>query len=411
MEKKNLAKRSKITRGMFALSLLIMLVLSAASIFVGNPSTANDLQNSWTVADQVGVPLRGNPGMTYDSESDRIVIFGGWNTTGEPGEKNETWTYDYDSDTYTKMNPSTRPIERAEPGIDHDSMRDEVIMFGGMQHLGSDTRGNDTWKYDLNSNTWTELHATPAPSSRWSHDMVYDSESDRFILFGGDDGTTLRDTWSYTPGTNVWTMMSPSIAPSARMAHKMVYDSESDIVILFGGSVRGATTFYSDTWAYDYNTDTWENITHATHPSERGASSLAYDSESDRIVLFGGSTQSSAYNDTWLFDYNTETWIEQSPSESPSARSRHGSAYDSQSDRVVIYGGTAYHYSSLTQVFSGKTWAYHVNNDTWTEMPGPATTPPPPPPTPPPPPILEWIAIGAGIVIVALVVVVLVRRR
>ncbi|MFW9849775.1 MAG: Kelch repeat-containing protein, partial [Candidatus Thorarchaeota archaeon] len=321
-----MAKRDELRRVMFTTAMLCMLVLSTAPIMV--------------VADQADLPLRGNPGMAYDSESDRIVIFGGWNNTGTTASKDDTWTYDFETDTYTKMDPSTKPVGRAEPGFAYDSSRDQILLFGGMMDINVDARLNDSWIYDYNTDTWTEVFPTTAPSPRRAHAVAYDSESDMYILFGGEDGTTRNDTWVGNPASNTWTLMSPSVAPPARMAHKMAYDSESDRIILFGGNVKGTNTFFFDTWAYDFNTNSWENLTTFPWPQPRGSPSLDYDSESDRIVLFGGSDGSGIWGDTWIFDYNTETWIEQSPSTSPEHRSRHGSAYDSQSDRVVIYGGT-----------------------------------------------------------------------
>ncbi len=334
----------KLKRGILACAILIVLTLSFAQIAFYNDVT---MRSSFTIADQVDLPTRGNMGMAYDNESDLIVIFGGWNETDDPW--NSSWTYDYDSDVYTEMNPSTSPPGRAEPSMTYDSLRDQMILFGGMTVVGTENAQlNDTFTYDFDTNTWTEVFPANAPSNRRASEMVYDSESDRVILFGGgfDFGAgAVNDTWSYDPGTNVWTEMNPSIAPTARIAHKMVYDSESDRVILFGGfnALGGYTVpsnYFGDTWAYDFNSDTWEELTTTGSPSARGVPSLAYDSESDRTVLFGGSMSSTSYSDTWLFNYNTLIWQEMSPTESPSVRSRHGSAYDWESDRVIIYGGT-----------------------------------------------------------------------
>ncbi len=324
-------------------------------------------------ADTTALPTRGNPGMAYDSQSDKIVIFGGWNNSAT-FEDRDTWVFDFNSDTYTKRTPSPAPRKRAEPGMIYDSLRDMIILFGGRENWTDAGDLNDTWSYDYDTDTWTRLYPVDAPSARRGACMAYDSESDRIILFGGQSGVSLEvyydETWVGNPGSNTWQKMSPVLSPPARITHSMTYDSESDRVILFGGYPGVGVDSLYDTWAYDFNTNTWEELTNITnHPPARSSHIVEYDSESDRIVLFGGGTQVSTYSDTWLYDYNTNTWEQMNPPISPSARCRHEAAYDSESDRVIIYGGTTgpYHTGS-NFIQTGKTWAYDVNTNSWKQV-------------------------------------------
>ena len=67
------------------------------------------------------------------------------------------------------------------------------------------------------------------------------------------------------------------------------YDSQSDRLILCSGDNKIYTKVYRDTWAYDYNTDTWENLTTPEMKNvAKSLAAMAYDSESDRIIMFGG---------------------------------------------------------------------------------------------------------------------------
>ncbi|MHA2025128.1 MAG: Kelch repeat-containing protein [Candidatus Thorarchaeota archaeon] len=418
---------TKLKRGILVSTILFVLTLSFAQITSYDPVI---MRGSFTIADQENLPTRGNMGMVYDNESDQIVIFGGWNNT--PGEDpyDSTWSYDYNSDWYTELSPAVSPPGRAEPGLTYDSNRDQIILFGGEDTFDTANILNDTWLFDVNTNTWTEVFPTTAPSDGRGHTMAFDSESDRVIFFGGYQGgesLPVDETWAYNPGTNVWQMMSPTTAPGGRYSHSMVYDSESDKVILFGGHDGGSPTspsnYFGDTWAYNFNSDTWENLTTTGNPSVRAVPSLAYDSESDRIVLFGGSMFVNSYDDTWLFDYNTLTWEEMSPTTSPSERSRHGSAYDWESDQVIIYGGTSNGFNGVIQIGqladNGKTWAYDVNTNTWVRK-----DQPPPPitdttttttngPPPPPPGGVDWLLVTAvaSVGVVLILVIFFVRRR
>ena len=396
----------KLRRGILTSFILIALTLSFTQIAV-----FETMSNSFTIADHPDLPTRAHPGMVYDNESDLVVIFGGGNATVP---YDSTWTYDYNLDSYTEMDPASRPLGRGETGMTYDSIRDQVILFGGEDNLATPNALNDTWLYNVDTDTWTEVFPVIAPSERREHFMVFDSESDRAITFGGWPEYD-NETWAYDPGTNVWTKMSPATAPDGRGAYRMVYESESDRVILFGGYNGGAvgeeSNYFADTWAYDFNSDTWEELTTIGSPSARGNPSLVYDSESDRSVLFGGAMSYLSYNDTWLFNYNTLTWQEMNPSLGPSKRSRHGFAYDWESDRVIINGGTYDGFNGWGKITGaehhGKTWAYDVNTNTWERMDQgfplttttPTSTPPPSVPIP-----LEWIVIGVGVIGVSVII-------
>src|SRR2546426_590310 len=176
-------------------------------------------------------------------------------------------------------------------------------------------------------------------TARAGHAMAYDSQSDRVILFGGSGiGGSRNDTWAYDLGTNKWTQMNPVLKPSARYAHAMAYDSQSDRVILFGG--QSGVSFLNDTWTYDFDTNTWTNMVPSAKPSARVYTEMAYDSQSDRVILFGGEAGVSAYfRGTWGYDLNTNTWTNMTATAKPPARASHAMAYDSQSDRVILLGG------------------------------------------------------------------------
>ena len=83
----------------------------------------------------------------------------------------------------------------------YDAGSDRGILFGG-------TGGSETWAYDFNSNTWTKMNPVVHPSGRWGHVMAYDEESKRVVLFGGGTGITpSNETWAYDFNSNTWTHM------------------------------------------------------------------------------------------------------------------------------------------------------------------------------------------------------------
>jgi len=204
--------------------------------------------------------------MAYDAESDRIILFGGWDWDGI---KSDTWAYNFNANTWTNMNPATTPQARPHFAMAYDAESDRVIIFGGGKEvIGDDIKGSlqDTWAYDFNANTWTNMEPTTMPFPRVFGAMTYAAEVDQMILFGGRQNMSTfdtsgdDDTWAYDFNTNTWTAMNTVTHPSRRFAHEMAYDAESARIILYGGEgfildqgmvISGNKT---DTWAYAYPT-------------------------------------------------------------------------------------------------------------------------------------------------------------
>src|SRR5439155_6266736 len=151
--------------------------------------------------------------------------------------------------------------------------------------------------------------------------------------------------------------------PPARSYFAMAYDSESDRVILFGG-LGASSGEFNDTWAYDFNTNTWTKMDPVAEAPARGSHAMTYETRSDRVILFGGNSNAGLLNDTWAYDFNTNSWTDRAPSVGPAASYSVGMAYDAQSDRLILFGGCC---TSLGLPLND-TWADDFNADTWTHV-------------------------------------------
>ncbi|MFW9796322.1 MAG: kelch repeat-containing protein [Candidatus Thorarchaeota archaeon] len=324
-------------------------------------------------------PKRSRGEMAYDSESDKVILFSGIVWTGFPPEiVSDCWVYDLNNNLWNnlewdwqEMTPALSPEANAWPAMTYDSESDLTVLFGGHseeEYLATGVWGdNETWVYDFNTNTWTNMSPSTGPSKRCLMNMVYDEESDIIILFGGvarsDSGPVkiFGDTWTYDVNTNVWTNVTPATSPSKRLVYGMTYDSNSDLVILFGG--YDGTDNLNDLWTFDYNSNTWTEMSPPTSPEPRNAAAITYDEESDLCVLFGGYTFTYPYElaDTWVYNVSADTWTEMSPSSHPSKRSEMQAVYNPYVDRVIMFGGWAY------DIVYDETWSYDYNNNTWVE--------------------------------------------
>jgi hypothetical protein len=267
---------------------------------------------------------------------------------------------------WTNMNASGAPAEGLRNmAMVYDSDADRTIVFGGHFYEGGvDYGSNRTLAYDFESNAWTDLAPAVHPPGGWTHRAAYDSWAKRTIMFGGYDIERLtysEDTWAFDFRLNEWTNRSPALHPSARSRQGMAFDAASNRVILFGGHT--IENQYSDeTWAYGFAWNAWANVTSDVRPPGRRSPGMAYDSDSDRVILFGGvdfANQKGELNDTWSYDFETNTWTEMSPPTAPSKRYSFGFAYDSGIDRCILFGGVG---------GGNVTWAYDYDNNTWSVL-------------------------------------------
>ena len=160
-----------------------------------------------------------------------------------------------------------------------------------------------------------------------------------------------------------WTQVQPTQSPSERTHHAMAYDSDRQVTVLFGGSdaLAGAQ---ADTWEYDGKT--WTEIKPAVSPPRRTGHGMIYDSISKLTVLYGG----SGLRDTWTWDGKVWTKIKIPAAQKPSARTSFAMAFDQDRGRIVLFGG-----KDIKTGIVNDTWEF--DGTVWTNMtPSNSTSPP-----------------------------------
>jgi hypothetical protein len=143
----------------------------------------------------------------------------------------------------------------------------------------------------------------------------------------------------------------------------MAYDAESDRVILYGGTFDVESEEDRHVWAYDYDSNRWEQLGAAEGiPLANGR--MAYDAESDRIVLYGGGRigPGGGGGGTWAYDYNSDTWTKMAPELEPGKLIWHGMTYVEPLDRILLYGGLL---AGDWNAKLAEPWLYDYNSDTW----------------------------------------------
>ena len=153
-----------------------------------------------------------------------------------------------------------------------------------------------------------------------------------------------------------WYPVFPSTRPTPRTNSTMAYDSQRQVTVLFGG-MDAQGHFLNDTW--EWNGAAWTQRTPLNSPPGRQWGALAYDPLHQQTVLFGGYIGNNVrLPDTWLWDGNNWT---QKVVAGPSARSSTRMAFDALHGQVVLFGGAT---SATTD--SAETWTW--NGSAWTHQ-------------------------------------------
>jgi hypothetical protein len=297
------------------------LVLTTLALAV--PVAAQD----WSLISQAGPAPRVHHAMAYDSVRDRVVLHGGIQYGPPYVELDDTWEFD---GTQWSLVAATSPVGvRFTHAMAFDEARGECVLVGGQGYSPTYPYHlyplPDTWTW--NGQRWTYRgRVEPLRNAVGvnNHAMTYDSRRQQVLLFFGNafiawDGTS-------------WSLLSNASEPWLPDYAKLAYDSTRDRVVLFGP--RGGTG-PSQTWEWDGAS--WALMS-STGPSPRNGHTLTYDQSRQRTILHGGFDRSLPgwARDTWEWD--GRSWILISTAMALPSH-EHTMVFDSRRERAVIFGG------------------------------------------------------------------------
>lgn len=163
----------------------------------------------------------------------------------------------------------------------------------GYVGLGYGYTGSNFWKYDPQSNAWSEI--VPFPGNDRNRAACFVISDKAYVGLGG---VNLHDFWRYDPSVNNWTRISDFPASNVR-AVGLSYNNKG-YIITDGSS--------SNFWEYDASSDSWSKKTDC--PAMTGSVRFNPDAGfviSDKIYLYAtdGSTRD---NQLWEYSFSTDTW-------------------------------------------------------------------------------------------------------
>ena len=208
------------------------------------------------------------------------------------------------------------------------------------QDCDGDPDGPDTW-------TQLALNGDPLPALTGSA-AAWDPVQERLLVVGGRTWNDLLDgVWSIDPTTNTVTQLAPlGTVPAPRFGHRVAVDLLRSRLLLVGG--QGAHQLFDGVWALDLSSvdGEWTELVPGGDllPPLLGHS-LHYDSQGDRLVLFGGQGYSDLFGSVWTLSFDVSddgVWEELAATGAlPAARATHGAAWDDTQQRLFVGGGRA----------------------------------------------------------------------
>ena len=193
------------------------------------------------------------------------------------------------------------------------------------------------------------LPEAPRPGKRSDVSTVADPGTGTLVLFGGDDGAIiaqmpspnyLGDTWVLDP-TSGWTEVT-SAGPPARGRYAVAHHPAGQMWMFGGRSGIGSAALFADLWSFDFQSQTWSQLSDGTSgPASRWLSAAAYDAEGERLIVYGGARSAApleGLTDIWSFDGSTWSQLTATGT-APSPRAYVAYTHDTSRNRLIIYAG------------------------------------------------------------------------
>lgn len=310
--------------------------------------------------------------LVYDPSLGGVIALSADQTAGT------TQDHLWNGSSWQPLPANVRPIHVWSSFV-RDERRSRLVAFVATMALAV-----ETWEWD--GATWTQVTPAVQPPARFGAALGWDPNSQRVLLFGGNDAQTLAlltDLWEWD-GTN-WLQRQPATTPVAVAGYVLAWDRARRQTVLWSRLGARDYAWSGSDWipchegpvdAFDAaigteplrnvvvhlaagTTSEWDGVRWRTWtgaPMPLGP--LAYDISTNRMILFATPSPLGPSADTW--SWNGAAWSQQFPSASPTGRTDHA-LLSWLPGGVVLFGGL-----DVTTAPLADTWLW--SNGTWTDL-------------------------------------------
>lgn len=231
----------------------------------------------------------------YDSLHKSFWFFGGASSgpycPAQPDTKGSAYSYDLSSDRFS---PHLITQAAPQPGCNLGFSDDLGISIFPDTTL--------TWHFDPAVPAWTKVPSTQTPARPYNYQRIAWVKSiNAFVMLTTSADGTANRTFAYNAKTQQWRDLNAANQPPFRTSkYGLVYDTKSDALLLFGGSTTWNNGYRRDVWAYIPSENRWKELTKAPQsgvvPVVDDAMHSAYDERYNAVFLALG-------RDVWAYRY------------------------------------------------------------------------------------------------------------
>jgi N-acetylneuraminic acid mutarotase len=276
----------------------------------------------------------------------KIYRFGGHHeiTSSSSISYNDLHSFDTTTNTYSLIIPSSESIPSPRTWHAYSKIPgSKFLIFGGGNFSGFsiDSVDDETWIYDKNENTWTKMNPTgTGPSPRITASATLKDEN--VYIFGGVDITFnfLNDMYIYDTEENHFSVVEQSgdIPPGVSDPRLEV---NGGYIYLQGGEILDETGIGNLEGIYRFKIQTgeWTKLEPSPDlsPSERDAQ--VFSKKDEKIWMFGGDVDGPNFfnlmNDMWYYDISENEWVEVFTDISPPPSKRN--SFDFQGNDLYVF--------------------------------------------------------------------------
>ncbi len=348
-------------------------------LFGGTGIASANLDDTWELDGQTGAwsvvatsfspPATTGAVLGFDPQAGRTVVASGitYSSSGRfTPQSSSVWSLDRVAARWTERSSEIAP-PLLRRGAAFDSTRQKIVALG----TAPPPSRSLMWDFDPRSYEWSarDIADVNAPfnfgvfrePANGTNSLVYSATRDRVFQLKSKylaawDGQAWAQRCAFAPDSPVWDLSNPAVAfdgglqkilisggvhgltlgqplsyevysvdldtcatqhltvgfahPAARVDAVASWDSDRQRLNLFGGSAPdqfGRLTYQGDTWELDPAAQIWTPIT-GTGPAARGDATSVYDPTRRRLILYGGRDDLGARYDTWELDPAAKSW-------------------------------------------------------------------------------------------------------
>lgn len=266
-------------------------------VLLAGVSASSFSQDNWIQRDSVNGPPKSS-GAIFSLNDDAYFLTG----LDEFSFKRSMYSYDVSQDDWDD--------ELSLGGDAGDGLnRGSAIAFsvGGFGFCGLGTGSadyfKDLWKYDAESNTWTQMADFEGTARREA--VAFTVGDNAYVGTGQDASGLTNDFWQYDYEFNNWIQIADFPGTARRDAVSISMGGQGYV-----GTGIDASTYKSDFWAYYPLTDEW--VQKANFPGTPRHGSVGFGLFPTAFIALGEDNTFTYKKDVWEYNYFANTWTQRS---------------------------------------------------------------------------------------------------